>query len=61
MIDHDSALGHARERAPSFFRYHSRKSLSLSTQAMMKVPALDRQLPFGALCRGLCNQSIFPP
>ena len=43
VIDHDSALGHGRERAPSLFRYHSRKSLSLPTQAMMKVLALDRR------------------
>ena len=27
----------------------------------MKVLALDRLLRFGALCRGLGNQSIFPP
>jgi hypothetical protein len=35
----------------------SRKSSSLPTQAMMKVPALDRLLRFGALCRGFV-QSI---
>ena len=55
VMTHDSALG------ASVNETTSRKSLSLPTQAMMKVPALDRQLRFGALCRGLCNQSIFPP
>jgi hypothetical protein len=61
VIDHDSALGHGCERAPSFLRYHSRKSSSLPTQAMMKVLALDRLLRFGALHRGLGNQCIFRP
>ena len=44
VIDHDSALRHACERAPSFFRYHSRKSSPLLTQSMMKVLAPDRLL-----------------
>jgi hypothetical protein len=61
VIDHDSALGHACERAPCLFRYHSRKSSSSPTQAMMKVLALDRLLRFGALQRGLGNQCIFRP
>jgi hypothetical protein len=60
-IDHDRALWHACERAPFFFRYHSRKSSSLPTQAMMKVLALDRLLRFGALHRRLGNQCIFRP
>ena len=59
--DHDSALGHAGERRRPSPGTTSRKSLSLLTQAMMKVLALDRLLRFGALCRGLGNQSIFPP
>jgi hypothetical protein len=46
-VIHDSALGHAGERAPSFFRY--------------KVLPLDHLLRFGALRRGLGNQSILPP
>ena len=58
VMTHDSALG---TPVNEHLLLPSRKSLSLPTQAMMKVLALGRLLRFGALCRGLGNQSIFPP
>jgi hypothetical protein len=59
--DHDSALGHAGERASSFPGTTSRKSLSLPTRAMMKSWPWAACFASARFAAGLGNQSIFPP